>query len=43
MTFFKHKEKFIPDLFDSDLVWVLVFVMLIYDNNISAHDKEFYD
>lgn len=43
MTSFKHEEKFRTDLFDRNLVWVLVFVMLIYDNNISADDKEFYD
>lgn len=43
MTSFKHVEKFRTDLFHSNLVWVLVFVMLIYDNNISVHDKEFYD
>ena len=43
MTSFKHEKKFRTDLFDSNLVWVLVFAMLIYDNNVSVHDKEFYD
>jgi len=39
MTSFKHEEKFRTDLFDSNLVLVLVFVMLIYDNNRSADGK----
>lgn len=42
MTSFKHEEKFRTDLCDSNLVLVLVFVMLIYDNNRRADDKEFY-
>lgn len=42
MTSFKQEEKFTTDLFDSNLVLVLVFVMLIYGNNRSADDKEFY-
>lgn len=41
MTSFKHEEKFRTDLFDSYLVLVLVFVMIYY-NNTSADDKEFY-
>lgn len=43
MTSFEHEKKFRTDLFDSNLVCILVFAMLIYDNNISVHDKEFYD
>lgn len=43
MTSFKLEEKFRVDLFDSNLVLVLVFVILIYDNSISADDNEFYD
>lgn len=43
MTSSKHVEKFRTDLLDSSLVGVLAFVTLIYDNNVSVHDKEFYD
>lgn len=39
MTSFKHVEKFRTDLFGSNLVWVLEFVMLIYDNNMCSWQR----